>query len=300
MPAAALTGPATASARPLTSVNALGALAPSADPATANPPSTSIWFSPSSCALLACPVSVPTRITASAASMMLPALRSSSVLTAERSNIPLIPISPVVAEPTRKLFATIDPPDGTKLPSVSAVPGVSGANATVPPGASNWLAAPSEICLLASDSVAPPPTLTVPPTVSACPSANAKSPAVVKLPSVVTALSAEPSAALAPEPVSSVAVRLPAVCVIAPVAAKSTSGAVTLPASVNAPATFNPIDTGSVTGPATVNACPSLRRNPRPAANVPSVAIAFPAESSPTTPELLPVSNPAAMLPLVC
>jgi len=66
---------------------------------------------------------------------------------------------------------------------------------------------------------------------------------VLNRPSVATVLPAEPSAALAPEPVSSVAVRLPPVCTIAPVAVRSTAGAFTDPVSVNGPVTASRIDT---------------------------------------------------------
>ena len=117
--------------------------------------------------------------------------------------------------------------------------------------------------LLASERAgAAPVAVTAPVTFNAALSIRLKLPALLNAPRFATALPPAFSVAAPVAPVSVVVAMLPPGCVTAPVATRSTEGAVKVPFNVSPPVTFSPICTLSDSAPVCDSACPSRRLNP--------------------------------------
>ena len=241
------------------------ALLTASSPVVVTAPSVVILLGPVSDRLAAVAVSVPTVTAPVPVSVTAAALSSVSVPTPVRLNGPPMVMAPVVALPTCSVAAVMADvvPAGTKLDRLNAVPGVTGASATVPFVAVRLPPACNAMLLLASDSVGvAPPAWTAPVTFNALPSTRLKLPVLVKAPKLVTALPAAVRLAAPAAPVSVVAVMPPPGCVTAPVAARLTVGADTVPFKASAPATVSPICTVSASAPVWLSAWPSTRLNP--------------------------------------
>ncbi len=264
-----------------------------------NPARAPMRLAPSSVALAALPVRRATCRLAPALSTMAAPLCKSSVVMPGRLNAPPMVMVPAVGEPTRKVVAVMEPP-GTKLPRAKGVPGVSGASATVPPGAARLPPGCSWMLLLASESVCPAPTVAGPVTLRVTPSARLKSPALVKAPRLVMALPACSRAALPVLPVRVLAVMVPPGWVTAPVATRSMVGALRAPVRVSGPVTFSPMRSVSVSAPDWVSAWPLRSAKPPALSNRPSVAMALVAEARLVVSLELPVRAPATIWPPVC